>query len=143
MWLALVEILSNATVTIIGTVFQTVTSGDGSYYFQYVPIGSQQAMATKHGYNEVTHTVTIVEDQTTNQNFELSLLPQVTVTGRIVGSDNLSVGLANASISLTGYEPYSATTITVGFSLSPLFMQSILMNIRLQQLAISLQQARS
>ena len=113
------NLLSNATVTIIGTVFQTVTSGDGSYYFQYVPIGTQQAMATKHGYNEVTHTVTIVEDQTTNQNFELSLLPQVTVTGRIVGSDNLSVGLANASISLTGYEPYSATTNNSGFFTIP------------------------
>jgi len=113
------NLLSNATVTIIGTVFQTVTSGDGSYYFQYVPIETQQAMATKHGYNEVTHTVTIVEDQTTNQNFELSLLPQVTVTGRIVGSDNLSVGLANASISLTGYEPYSATTNNSGFFTIP------------------------
>ncbi len=45
-------------------------------------------MATKHGYNEVTHTVTIVEDQTTTQNFELTLLPQVTVSGRIVVAIN-------------------------------------------------------
>ena len=52
-----------------------------------MPIGTQQVMATKHGYNEVTHTVTIIEDQTTTQNFDLTLLPQVTVSGRIVGSD--------------------------------------------------------
>jgi hypothetical protein len=61
----------------------------------------------------------IVEDQTTTQNFELSLLPQVTVTGRIVGSDNPTVGLANATISLTGYEPYSATTNNSGFFTVP------------------------
>ncbi len=113
------NLISNATVKIIGTVFQTNTSGDGSYFFQYVPVGTQQAMATKHGYNEVTHTVTIMEDQTTTQNFELSLLPQVTVTGRIVGSDNPTVGLANATISLTGYEPYSATTNNSGFFTVP------------------------
>ena len=113
------NLLSNATVSIVGTVFQTVTTGDGSYYFQYVPVGTQQVMATKHGYNEVTHTVTIVEDQTITQNFELSPLPQVSVSGRIVGSDNPTVGLANAIIALTGYEPYSAVTNASGIFTIP------------------------
>ncbi len=106
--------LEGASVTVIGTVFHTLTAADGSYNFPYVPIGTQQVMATKHGYNEVTHTVTIVEDQTTTQNFELTLLPQVTVSGRIVGSDQPTVGLAGATIALSGYEPYEATTNATG-----------------------------
>jgi len=106
--------LEGASVTVIGTVFHTVTAANGVYNFQYVPVGTQQVMATKHGYNEVTHTVTIVEDQTTTQNFELTLLPQVTVSGRIVGSDQPTVGLAGATIALSGYEPYEATTNATG-----------------------------
>ena len=106
--------LQGASVTVVGTVFHTVTAADGSYNLPYVPIGTQQVMATKHGYNEVTHTVTIVEDQTTTQNFELTPLPQVTVTGRIVGSDQPTVGLADATIALSGYEPYEVTTNATG-----------------------------
>ena len=106
--------LEGASVTVVGTVFHTLSTADGSYNFPYVPIGTQQVMATKHGYNEVTHTVTIVEDQTTTQNFELTLLPQVTVSGRIVGSDQPTVGLAGATIALSGYEPYEATTNATG-----------------------------
>ena len=106
--------LEGASVTVIGTVFHTVTAANGVYNFQYVPVGTQQVMATKHGYNEVTYTVTIVEDQTTTQNFELTLLPQVTVSGRIVGSDQHTVGLAGATIALSGYEPYEATTNATG-----------------------------
>ena len=106
--------LEGASVTVVGTVFHTLSAADGSYNLPYVPVGTQQVMATKHGYNEVTHTVTIVEDQTTTQNFELTLLPQVTVTGRVVGSDQPTVGLAGATITLSGYEPYEATTNATG-----------------------------
>jgi len=114
--------LEGASVTVVGTVFHTLTAADGSYNFQYVPIGTQQVMATKHGYNEVTHTVTIVEDQTSTQNFDLTLLPQVTVTGRVVGSDQPTVGLAGATITLSGYEPYEATTNATGnFTITNVF----------------------
>ena len=81
--------------------------------------GAQTVSATKHGYTVDTHTVTIVEDETTTQNFNIALLPQVTVTGRIVGSDQPTVGLADATITLSGYEPYSATTNAKANSPSP------------------------
>jgi hypothetical protein len=41
-------------------------------------------------------------------------LPQVTVIGRIVGSDQPTVGLADASINLTGYANYQVTTNASG-----------------------------
>ena len=103
-------VMSGATVSITGTPLTTTTNANGVYNFPYVAMGPQTVTATKHGYNVVSHNVTIIEDQTVTQDFVLTQLPQVTVSGRIVGSDQPTVGLANATISLTGYEPYEATT---------------------------------
>ncbi|NLA45629.1 MAG: PEGA domain-containing protein, partial [Candidatus Cloacimonetes bacterium] len=102
--------LAGATVTVVGTPLSYTTGADGTFLFPYVAEGEHQVTATKHGYNEVTNTVTVVEDQTVTTNFTLTPLPQVTVSGRIVGSDQPTVGLANATITLTGYENYEATT---------------------------------
>jgi len=107
--------LDGATVTVANSTLTYTTAANGTYSFPYIAEGAQTVSATKHGYNVVSHNVTIVEDQTTTQNFALSLLPQVTVTGRIVGSDNPTVGIAGATISLSGYEPYSATTNATGY----------------------------
>jgi hypothetical protein len=106
--------LAGATVSVAGTALPYTTGADGTYSFTYIAEGAQQVTATKHGYTSVTHTVNIVEDQTTTQNFALALLPQVTVTGRIVGSDAPSVGIAGATISLSAYETYEATTNATG-----------------------------
>ena len=106
--------VADATVWVEDTVFTTTTAANGTYSLPFVPVGAQTVSATKHGYNVVSHNVTIVEDQNTVQNFAISLLPQVTVTGRIVGSDQPTVGLADATIRLSGYEPYEATTNAQG-----------------------------
>ncbi|HPL23479.1 MAG TPA: carboxypeptidase regulatory-like domain-containing protein [Candidatus Cloacimonadota bacterium] len=103
-------VMPGATVSITGTPLTTTTDANGVYNFPYVAMGPQTVAATKHGYNVVTHNVTIIEDETVTQDFVLTQLPQVTVTGRIVGSDQPTVGLADAIINLTGYEPYQATT---------------------------------
>ncbi|HCM14947.1 MAG TPA: hypothetical protein DHW79_03180, partial [Candidatus Cloacimonas sp.] len=79
--------LADATIAVEGTVFTANSAADGSYTLPFVPVGSQTVTASKHGYIDVSHTVTIVEDQTTTQDFVLNLLPQVAVSGRIVGSD--------------------------------------------------------
>ena len=102
--------LADATIAVEGTVFTANSAADGSYTLPFVPVGSQTVTASKHGYIDVSHTVTIVEDQTTTQDFVLNLLPQVAVSGRIVGSDAPTVGIADAAITLSGYEPYTATT---------------------------------
>jgi hypothetical protein len=114
--------LAGATVTVAGTNLTYTTGADGTYTFPYVDEGPQQVNATKHGYTSVTHTVTIIEDQNVTQNFTLALLPQVTVSGRIVGSDAPTVGIAGATIALSGYEPYSATTNASGqFTITGVF----------------------
>ena len=114
--------LPGATVSITGTPLTTTTDANGVYNFPYVAMGPQTVVATKHGYNVVTHAVTVIEDETVTQNFVLTQLPQVTVSGRIVGSDQPTVGLANATISLTGYEPYTGTTNASGvFSITGVY----------------------
>ncbi|NLN85387.1 MAG: T9SS type A sorting domain-containing protein [Candidatus Cloacimonetes bacterium] len=102
--------LPEATVSVDNTVFSTITADDGSYSLPFVPTGDHTVIASKYGYNDVSHEVTILPDQNTVQDFEMTQLPTVTVTGRIVGSDQPTVGLADASISLTGFENYDAIT---------------------------------
>ncbi len=106
--------LPGATVTVGGTALSYTTMADGTYNFPYVFEGNYTVSATKHGYTEVSHPVTIVEDQATTQNFALALLPQVAVSGRVVGSDAPTVGLAGATVNFTGYEPYTTTTDAMG-----------------------------
>jgi len=106
--------LADATVSIVGGTNTTTTNASGQYSFPYVNQGAIQVTATKHGYNSVTLPATIVEDQTTTLNFTLAQLANVTVTGTVVGSDQPTVGLSNATITLTGYSPYEATTNAQG-----------------------------
>ena len=114
--------MPGATVSVNNTVFSTTTAANGSYSLPFVPVGAQTVTASKHGYADVSHNVTIVEDQNTVQDFVLTQLPTVTVTGRIVGSDQPTVGLAGASISLSGYDPYEATTNAQGqFSITGVY----------------------
>ncbi|MFA7030214.1 MAG: choice-of-anchor J domain-containing protein, partial [Candidatus Cloacimonadaceae bacterium] len=106
--------LVGATVVVEGTNLSYTTGADGTFTFPYVAQGEHQVTASKYGYYDVTNTVTVIEDQTVTTNFTLTPLPQVTVTGRIVGSDQPTVGLADATINLSGYESYQATTNTTG-----------------------------
>lgn len=114
--------LADVQIVVEGTAFHTTTAADGSYSLTYVPVGTQTVVASKHGYGSVTHSVNIAEDVATTQNFALTLLAQVAVTGRIVGSDASSVGIEGASITLSGYEAYEATTNAAGqFSIPNVF----------------------
>jgi hypothetical protein len=107
--------LAGATVTVANSSLSYTTGANGTYSFPYVAVGTRQVSATKHGYNTLTYQVSITENQTTTRNFALSLLPQVNVTGRIVGSDAPTVGIAGATIALSGYEPYTTTTNSTGY----------------------------
>jgi hypothetical protein len=114
--------LEGATITVANSTLTYTTGATGTYSFPYIAEGVQTVSATKHGYTVATHNVTIVEDQTATQDFAISLLPQVAVSGRVVGSDAPTVGLAGATVNFTGYEPYTATTDAAGlFNLPSVF----------------------
>lgn len=106
--------LAGATVSVDNTLFTATSAADGGYSLPFVPVGAQTVRATKHGYNVVSHNVTIVEDVASTQDFAISLLAQVAVSGRVVGSDAPTVGLAGVTVNFTGYEPYTATTDATG-----------------------------
>jgi hypothetical protein len=111
--------LAGATVTVANSTLETTTSTSGIYSFSWIPAGNHTVTATKHGYNSVSHTVAITEGQTATQDFALTSFAQVTVSGTVVGSDNTTAGLPNATVVLTGYETYSATTGNDGVFIFP------------------------
>ena len=80
--------------------YSRITSATGQYNFEYLPIGTYTVTASKLGYETQTVNVTIIEDQNTIQNFSLVASSTVSVSGHIVGSDQPTVGIANAHIFL-------------------------------------------
>ncbi len=106
--------LAGATVTVVGTVHSTTTNANGQYNFSHLPVGTYQVTASKHGYQDQTLPAVIVENQNTTLNFTLTQLANVQVTGTVVGSDQPGVGLAGATVALTGYAPYNAVTNAAG-----------------------------
>lgn len=105
--------LAGATVQIIGGA-QAITDAQGHYTINTIVHGTYNVSCSAHGYISQTVSVTIVEDQTTTQNFTLQPMPTVTVSGTIVGSDAPTVGLQGATFTLTGYENYTATANAAG-----------------------------
>ena len=105
--------LQNATVQITGGA-QTTTNALGQYTIMNIIDGTYEVTANRYGYLPQTLNVVIPEDSTVVQNFTLTQMPTVNVTGTIVGSDAQGVGLPGATISLTGYENYNATANSLG-----------------------------
>ncbi len=111
--------LDNATVSISTTGQNYTTTAGGTYSFAYVTEGMKEVSVSRHGYNTATQNVTIVANYTTTQDFTLTPLPHVTLSGKIVGNGAPTLGIPGAAISFTGFEPYSTTTDADGnFSLS-------------------------
>ena len=105
--------LPNATVQITGGA-QTTTNAQGQYTIMNIIDGTYEVTASRYGYLPQTLNVLIPEDSTVVQNFTLTQMPTVTVTGTIVGSDEPTVGLAGAMMTLSGYEDYSVTANAQG-----------------------------
>ncbi len=114
-------LLDNATVQILNGGSAT-TNALGHYMIQNIIAETYQVTASRFGYNPLTLTVVIPEDSTVTQNFTLTQMPTVTVTGTIVGSDAPGVGIAGATINLNGMEDYTATTNAAGlFSITGVY----------------------
>jgi hypothetical protein len=106
--------LAGATVTVGTGPQQTVTAANGTYSFPYISTGTHPITVQKVGYVTQTQNAVIVENQTTTLNFNMVASPVITVTGTVVGSDQPTVGLAGAEVTLTGILTYSATTNAQG-----------------------------
>ncbi len=105
--------LQNATVQITGGAGVN-TNAQGQYTIQNIMAGTYEVTASRYGYLPQTLNAVIPEDSTVTQNFTLTQMPTVTVTGTAVGSDAPTIGLAGATIEITGYENYSATANAQG-----------------------------
>jgi len=103
--------VEGATVTVVDTPFQAQTNAQGYYFMPYVFEGEQTIIASKFGYyDDVVEDHVIIENETTTQNFTLLELPTVSVSGRIVGSDQPDVGLDDGLVILEGYNYYESNT---------------------------------
>lgn len=107
--------VEGAEVVINAAGMQTLTDALGHYEFPYVQPGDYTVTAGKFGYVDQSLPVTLVANQTSTLDFTLTPLPQVTVSGRIVGSDASGTGIGNAAITLAGYQNYSASSDADGY----------------------------
>ncbi|HOY85777.1 MAG TPA: carboxypeptidase regulatory-like domain-containing protein, partial [Candidatus Syntrophosphaera sp.] len=106
--------VNDVDIVIEGTTYATQTDLLGQYSFPFVPTGNYNVTASKLGYESQTLPVTLVADETTTLNFVLNTSSSVNVTGFVVGSDQPTVGLAEAEVTLVGAMNYNATTDATG-----------------------------
>ena len=106
--------VADADVVIADTIHSTQTDALGQYNFPFVEPGTYSVTASKVGFESQTLPATLVADQTTTLNFNLTASTSVSVTGWVVGSDQPTVGLAEAIVSLSGVVDYEATTDATG-----------------------------
>ncbi|MCF7920226.1 MAG: immune inhibitor A, partial [Candidatus Cloacimonetes bacterium] len=109
------EPLEGVLIQLLENRLQTYTDANGHYIFPGLFEGTYEAHATLFAHSEDIETVVIVADETTVQDFSLQPVPQVEVTGRVVGSDYPDIGLANAEITLTGMGVHEGITDDDGY----------------------------
>lgn len=115
--------LGSVKVHVLPLNITTHTDDAGNYSLPYVPAGSFETAADKFGYQVITQTLTVSYDQNTVLDFQLPALAMVSVSGSLTGNDNPAAGIANASVSLDGYAPYSTTSDAEGnFLLSNVYV---------------------
>jgi len=106
--------IEGATINIVNTVYTMQTNTVGTYSFPYVQPGTYDVTCSKLGYMTQTQPAVITVGQTTTLNFIMAPAPNVNVTGLVVGSDAPTVGLAGATVDLTGVINYTGTTNATG-----------------------------
>gem|GEM_PF-2016184 len=94
---------------ISGTEVASSTDAAGSYSFALTP-GTYEIETSKFGfYDQTISNITIQENATKIQDIALTPIPQYTVKGKVIRSDN-GEEIAGASISFTGYNSYTAVS---------------------------------
>jgi hypothetical protein len=106
--------LEGATISVLTTTLNQLTNTVGTYNFPYVMPGTYQISCSKIGYETQTLPAVITAGQTTTLNFAMVSSTSVNVTGTVVGSDAPTVGLADATVNITGIMNYTGTTNASG-----------------------------
>jgi len=102
--------MGDVLVSIEDTTWNYTTAANGQYNFPVVITGDYQVTAHKVGFEDLTLPVTISADEETILNFDMEASTSVLVSGRVTGSDNPTVGLDEATVTLVGPLTYEATT---------------------------------
>ncbi|MDR2927285.1 MAG: choice-of-anchor J domain-containing protein [Cytophagaceae bacterium] len=102
-------VMEGVKVAIEGTQLYAMTNAEGAYSFPNLVAGEYTLIATMFGYTDVETDITIVADETAEQNITMVSLPKVTISGTVKRADNAAV-IEGAVITLTGYENFETTT---------------------------------
>ena len=106
--------VEGALVEILGSTQNKVTDENGEYRFDYLVPGSYRFKVSKYGYNDATSDPIDVEaNENAVVNITILPLSTFTVSGKVIGND-ISGGLENVTITLTGYEEYTGKTNATG-----------------------------
>jgi len=101
-------------IEVVGFDNVTYSVANGSYSFTDLLAWENLIRATEFGYYDNAQSIVLFQETNNILNINMELLPQVTVYGKVRGSDNYSHWLEGAQVSLTGYEDYSTTVDSLG-----------------------------
>ncbi|MGE0077120.1 MAG: carboxypeptidase regulatory-like domain-containing protein [Bacteroidales bacterium] len=117
--------IAGATVSVGGMAATKTTDAKGYYEFPYIYSGENTLTASIKGYVDGIKSLTISSEESASLNFSLSKLAKVNITGTIVGSNNIKVGLSDASVTLSLYDDLSTTSDADGnFAFSNVYGES-------------------
>ncbi len=107
--------IANAELSINDGLFHTVTDDAGQYQFPQVLIlpETYTLTITAYGYFDHTRSFELAADQQLTINASLQPLPQVSVSGTILGSDT-QAPISGATINLSGYGSHTTNTDAQG-----------------------------
>jgi hypothetical protein len=104
----------NVTEALIQTgAYSTHPQANGAYTMP-IAAGTYTVTCSLFGYANATQNVTITAGQTATANFTLVANANVSVSGHVVGSDQPTIGLSGAVITLHGISDYTGTTNASG-----------------------------
>ncbi|HHE38345.1 MAG TPA: T9SS type A sorting domain-containing protein [Candidatus Cloacimonetes bacterium] len=106
--------LTGADIVLEESFISAVSNSSGYYLKGNIMQGTHDFTASAFGYSPQTIEGTIIEDETTQIDFNLSPLPMIQISGHVVGSDFPGIGLEGALILLSGYGEYSLITDVTG-----------------------------
>ncbi len=103
--------IENATVSVEGTSIAVQTNSNGQYALPEMPYGIYNVVASNTGFLNTTIEVDL-NSSVQDQDFYLDPLPEIEVAGNVVGSNNVSIPLEFADVSIYKEGDLVESTIT-------------------------------